>query len=167
MSSQGAVSAIRRKEGDAVRSQRGQSIIEFAVILPFLLLLFLGIIYICLFFADYLTLNNVARSSVREASMLSKTTAADFNTIRQKYINTSEDSNDKTHLLTNLYPWKPAKNNNTDPAFQLKMDESSDAVVAEMSLSINKDFPGMDLYRYVHGSLPGNLEIKYRMYKEN
>ena len=51
--------------------QKGHSIIEFALVLPLFLLLVFGLFYIGMFFADYLTLSSIARSSAREAAIIS------------------------------------------------------------------------------------------------
>jgi len=54
--------------------QKGQSIVEFALVLPLFFLLLWGFIYLGMFFADYLMLNDVARSCAREASLISAST---------------------------------------------------------------------------------------------
>ena len=60
--------------------QKGQSIIEFALVLPLFLLLVFGLFYIGMFFADYLTLSSIARSSAREAAVIQ-----DINEINRFY----------------------------------------------------------------------------------
>ena len=62
--------------------QKGQSILEFAVVLPLFLLVIYGIIYFGMAFTDYMALNNIARSSVREASL---TSGSDYSAIYKKY----------------------------------------------------------------------------------
>ncbi|MBO6202392.1 MAG: pilus assembly protein, partial [Selenomonas sp.] len=41
--------------------QKGQSMVEFAVIFPFFMFLIMSLAYFGLAFADYLQLNNIAR----------------------------------------------------------------------------------------------------------
>ena len=67
--------------------QKGQSIIEFALVLPLFLLLVFGLFYIGMFFADYLTLSSIARSSAREAAIIpSKDYYQDnYKKVRDKY----------------------------------------------------------------------------------
>lgn len=52
-----------------MRKQKGQVIVEFALILPFFLLIMFGIIYSGMMFHDYSTLSNIARASAREAAI--------------------------------------------------------------------------------------------------
>lgn len=51
------------------RNQKGQETVSFAFVLPFFILLIMGVIYVGFLFADYLSLSNLARSSAREASI--------------------------------------------------------------------------------------------------
>ena len=55
------------KEGSRMKKQRGQMLVEFALLLPLFLLLLFGIMYCGFMYGDYLTLNNMARSAAREA----------------------------------------------------------------------------------------------------
>ena len=68
--------------------QKGQSIVEFALVLPLFFLLLWGFIYLGMFFADYLMLNDVARSCAREASLIQASTLkgnAQANNLQEKY----------------------------------------------------------------------------------
>ena len=53
-----------------MRFQRGQSIVEFALVLPLFLLFTFSIIYFGCVFADYVALGTIARSSARAAVVL-------------------------------------------------------------------------------------------------
>jgi Flp pilus assembly protein TadG len=69
-----------------MKFQRGQSLVEFALVLPIFLLLVYGIFYIGMIFADYMILSDVARSSAREASITDAAGYADnYKNIRNKY----------------------------------------------------------------------------------
>lgn len=48
--------------------QKGQSAVEFAFIVPFLIFIFLGLIYGGILFMDYLQYNNAARAIAREVA---------------------------------------------------------------------------------------------------
>lgn len=52
-----------------LRNRKGQSLIEFAMVFPFFLLALYGILYFGFLFADYVTLNDIARSTARTAAM--------------------------------------------------------------------------------------------------
>ncbi|WP_196593967.1 TadE family protein [Pectinatus sottacetonis] len=75
--------------------QKGQSIVELAFVLPMFLLFFLGIAYLGMIFADYLTLSEIARDSARYAAVMpADTTAAQ---IRGRYSDRK--------LPASLYKW--------------------------------------------------------------
>ena len=48
----------------------GQAIVEFALVLPLLLFILMGLFYFSMAFSDYLWVSNMARSSAREASLV-------------------------------------------------------------------------------------------------
>ena len=51
------------------RAQRGQATVEFALVLPFLVVLLLGIVQVALIARDYVVVVHAARAAVREASV--------------------------------------------------------------------------------------------------
>ena len=53
--------------------QKGQSIVEFALIAPLIVFLFLALVYGGLLFMDYIQYNNAARAIARAAAFSSKT----------------------------------------------------------------------------------------------
>lgn len=53
--------------------QNGQGIVEFAVVLPFFMLVVMGIFYFSMAFADFLAMNNIARGAAGEASRINFT----------------------------------------------------------------------------------------------
>lgn len=82
-----------------MRFQKGQSIVEFALILPLFLLFLFGIVYFSMVFLDYMTLSTVARNSAREAAVANAEEYADhYQVIRNRYTN--------QELLVDLYDWK-------------------------------------------------------------
>lgn len=82
-----------------MRFQKGQSIVEFALILPLFLLFLFGIVYFLMVFLDYMTLSTVARNSAREAAVANAEEYADhYQVIRNRYTN--------QELPVDLYDWK-------------------------------------------------------------
>ncbi len=67
MNDQTQTPVVERQIGYARRSYSSQTIVEFAIVLPLLLLLFLGIIEFARAFQSYLTITNSARYGVRYA----------------------------------------------------------------------------------------------------
>ncbi len=59
-----------------MRSERGQSLVEYALILPLLLLLLVAIMEFGLVALDYATLSNAAREGARAAAVVSTTDTA-------------------------------------------------------------------------------------------
>lgn len=78
------------------RSQRGQSMVEFGIVIPFFFVFIMGIAYFGAAISDYIALNNMARSCAREASIGGPST---YRQLENKYL--SQD------LTAGLYEWGP------------------------------------------------------------
>lgn len=78
------------------RSQRGQSMLEFGIVIPFFLVFIMGIAYFGAAISDYIALNNMARSCAREASLGGPST---YRQLENKY--SAQD------LTAGLYEWGP------------------------------------------------------------
>lgn len=158
----GIQEAISTKGGGYVFRQRGQSIVEFALIFPLFILLIFSVIYGGLLFADYLTLSNTARSSAREAAMLTPVTpvkgeTVDYTAIKKKYTA-------NTKLLTNLFQWQPqgtftieALDANKTPA---------DSVKVTVGAVLNQNFFLVKTMNYFRLTIPDGYRIVYYMHKE-
>ena len=81
--------------------QKGQAIIEFAVVLPLFVLFLFGIIYSGMLFYDYISLSNLARSAAREAAIVQTLDSGKIQNMEQYY--TTKASS----LLTSLYTPTP------------------------------------------------------------
>ena len=55
-----------------MKKHKGQSVVEFALVLPLFLFIMFGVIYTGMLFHDYATLSNIARTSAREAAVTAK-----------------------------------------------------------------------------------------------
>ena len=96
-----------------MKAQKGQDIIEFALLLPIFILIVVGIMYIGFFFSDYMTLSNLARSAARDAVVSTTTkTISDGNGGSKKERDFSDiiTQYDKIlaneHITTSLYLYK-------------------------------------------------------------
>lgn len=78
------------------RRQRGQSMLEFAIVIPFFLIFIMGIAYFGAAISDYIALNNIARSCAREASIGGPST---YGKLQNEYL--------KKDLTAGLYEWGP------------------------------------------------------------
>lgn len=124
-----------------MKKQKGQAVVEFALVLPFFLMLCFGILFAGLLFSDYLTLSNLARESARAASIQGN-----------DYYDAIEQSVANPKLLTSLYS---LKNVNIE-------DGENSSVTVTLNVGRNS-FPGAGLVEYM---LPGDYQIVYSMYKE-
>ena len=77
--------------------QKGQGVIEFALVLPLLMLVIMGLCYFGMAFSDYLVLNNDVRSIAREAS-LTNCSEANLKKIKDNY--KDEESKLPFHFYT-------------------------------------------------------------------
>ncbi len=124
-----------------MRKQRGQAVVEFALVLPFFLMLCFGIIFGGLLFSDYMTLSNLARESARAASIEGN-----------DHYDAIEQAGTSQRLLTNLYSLN-------DITIE---DGENSSVKVTLNVSRNS-FLGAGFVSYM---LPENYTIVYSMYKE-
>lgn len=81
-----------------LRNEKGQSLIEFAILLPFLLLLLMGILEFGIMLNSYLTIHN----SAREGARLGIVAASDIE-IKELITNISPNLN-ADNILVNITP---------------------------------------------------------------
>ena len=77
-----------------MKKNKGQSLVEFTLVLPLFLFLVFAIIYAGMLFHDYSTLTGIARSAAREAAII---TGTDYSGIQTFYLDQSRNT------LTTLY----------------------------------------------------------------
>lgn len=140
------------------RLQKGQSVIEFALVLPLFLFFLFGIIYFGMVMADYLSLSNIARSSAREAAI-----TVDKNEVGKNYPTVKAKYKDYK-LPIDIYDWD--YNNN----FKIEYQKETHNVVVTIDATLNKK-EGSMLANIVNGLANGtnsnlNLNITYTMYSE-
>ena len=147
--------------------QRGQSMVEFAIVVPFFLVFIMGIAYFGAAISDYIALNNMARSCAREASIGGPST---YQNLEDKYF--------KQDLTAGLYEWGPNAPNglakiNVEPDTTGTTAGNHGNVVVKIHSAIdtNKDnaasyFKNL-LIRW-SGASPKvlDLDIEYTMYSE-
>lgn len=90
-----------------MKRQKGQDIVEFALLLPIFLLVLCGIIYCGFMFGDYQTVQGIVRNAAREAAVVERyTKSADpsqpktdnYQVIADKYNQILKEQNVITHL---------------------------------------------------------------------
>lgn len=80
-----------------MEKNKGQSLVEFALILPLFLFLIFAIIYAGMLFHDYSALSSIARSAAREAAIVEQTDATTYGNIATFYEQQTQNT------LTTLY----------------------------------------------------------------
>lgn len=134
-----------------MKKHKGQVIVEFALILPFFLLVMFGIIYSGMMFHDYSTLSNIARASAREAAISGISPDSEDN--RYKSIEIKYKDQIET-LMTSFYVVQDK--NNPIIIEQATNDSISSTII--MKVSVNGYFLDM--------ILPPTFGVQYYMKKE-
>ncbi len=111
-----------------MKFQRGQAIVEFAILLPLFLILLFGIFYASMILADYMTLSSIARSSAREAAIISSE-----NDYKNNYENIRKKYKDEK-LPLDIFDWQATSTDN----FNIKYDNNSHNVVVTMNAELYK-----------------------------
>ena len=171
-----------------MRYQRGQGLIEFALVLPFLLVIIFGLFYAGMLFSDYIALNNLARQAARDASLVTSETYTEsqYDTVYNKFINEAKSSADpkKYYLPNSLYTWDPNSNgkntqfyiytesiNNTESS-ESDSSSSSSSSSSGSNVTVHLKAPINSVDSGLYGSLTSlfnvaqNLEVNYSMYSE-
>ena len=140
-----------------MRKQKGQAVVEFALVLPLFLMLAFGVIFAGLLYSDYLTLSNLARESARAAAIQGMTEDDDGN---KNYTGIRDQYGKQTRLITNLYTWTYSDDN----CFSIYNNGTDTTMVtAKLTAKRNDAFPGAGFVKYM---LPETYTIVYSMYTE-
>ena len=133
---------------------KGQALVEFALVLPFFLLLVFGIIYSGMLFYDYSTLSNVARSAARERA-ITETEAGTSNDAVNNIIKEHYFKNGKFvyGLVTSLY--KPASE-----ALKIEGPSEDGDILVTVTMELDE---GTYLMRMI---VPEKYSVVYHMRKD-
>lgn len=147
------------KEGEMrMERQKGQSMVEFAFILPLFVFIFLAIMYMGMLFADYLSFNDIARSAARYAA-INGTDATTISTLRTSY-DTKYSSGDIMH--TSLYKWNPE----SEDDFYITKSTDGKSVSVKIVLRESEENEGVSMNSVLSFAVPKTLTITYEMYNE-
>lgn len=138
-----------------MRKQKGQSLVEFTLVIPFFLLLIFGLIYSGMLFYDYSTLSNMARSAARERA-ITPTTGADAvsNGDIEKYYFDKQNKKFNPQLVTGLY--QPTAN-----ALNVSGPNDNNDIIVTITMELGDNSPVMRMV------LPPTYSVVYHMRKEN
>ena len=127
-----------------MKKRKGQSVVEFALVLPLFLLIMFGVIYTGMLFHDYITVSNIARTSAREAAVTAKDEYGAIATHYEGQLN---------ELLTNFY-----KKADSNPI--VIVPEGVNGVQATINMQLNTRGYFVELI------LPPSFGVQYYMRKE-
>ena len=132
-----------------MKKHKGQSVVEFALVLPLFLFIMFGVIYSGMMFHDYTTLSNIARASAREAAV---SATSDYSDIKVYY------SAQLRNLMTSFY--KPA---GSEPISIVQTHDpinNSDVIESTINMQLNMNGFFVDMI------LPKTFGVQYYMQKE-
>lgn len=101
-------------------NQKGQDLVEFAIVLPIFIVMLMGAFYIILLCYNVIAINTLARDSARQLAV-----SSDFEVAKASIIKNMESSNG---LLSSLYSWNPSSNSD-DFKYEQGQDGSSIRVI--------------------------------------
>ena len=126
--------------------QKGQSLVEFAFVLPVILLLIIGCTFLGMVFADYVALNSLASRAAREASLA--TQESEYRGIEQKLAGEG--------LPADVY---------LPPNISIAFEEADRTVAVTVRAKLNPD-SGFNYVQYLGISNLNTLQVVYRMYSQ-
>ena len=148
-----------------MRSQKGQGLLEFAFVLPFLILIMFGLFYAGMLFSDYIELNNLARVAAREAAVVTQSDwDKDYKVVREKFKTAAKGSSDpKKHFLPNsLYIW-----DFTDTSkFKIEYGEDDQSVTVTLIADVNEADGGIYTSLSKQFDVVKQISVNYKMYSE-
>ncbi len=158
-------------------SQKGQSIVEFAFILPVLVLFLIGLMYFGLMFSNYLALNDIARDAARSAAMLSDATYKEsgYQSIRKSYQTSFDNDNTKSSTITidkyflpnSTYLWDPTSESQFGIQYVSSSTDNGEVIVT-LKANLNRENGSLaeTFFSVVGAGTMDNLVVSYHMYSE-
>ena len=153
-----------------MKRQKGQDIVEFALLLPIFLLVLCGIIYCGFMFGDYQTVQGIVRNAAREAAVVGHyTPSADpsqkptdnYEIIAAKYNQILKEQNVITHLYV-----PDAKGVQVKLGNEIDTDAPENSVGASLKLELTKsDVSFVNYIQNVVG-MPTDYVVSCFMYDE-
>jgi Flp pilus assembly protein TadG len=104
---------MKTKTPQTLRSQKGQTMVEFALVLPLLALLLFGVIQFGVVFNNYIDLTDAVRAGARKAAVSRQTTdpSGPVGVTKQAVINSAGDITLDPNQITVTTPagWQPGE----------------------------------------------------------
>ena len=152
-----------------MKRQKGQDIVEFALLLPIFLLVLCGIIYCGFMFGDYQTVQGIVRNAAREAAVVGRyTESADplqpkidnYKIIADKYNQILKEQKVITHLYV------PDSHGVQVTATNEKKEQPENSVHAKLRLELTKSDVSFVNYMQNVVGMPTEYVVNCFMYDE-
>ena len=152
-----------------MKRQKGQDIVEFALLLPIFLLVLCGIIYCGFMFGDYQTVQGIVRNAAREAAVVGRyTESADplqpkidnYKIIADKYNQILKEQKVITHLYV------PDSHGVQVTATNEKKEKPENSVHAKLRLELTKSDVSFVNYMQNVVGMPTEYVVNCFMYDE-
>lgn len=152
-----------------MKRQKGQDIVEFALLLPIFLLVLCGIIYCGFMFGDYQTVQGIVRNAAREAAVvghytkrsdLSQPKIDNYKIIADKYNQILKEQKVITHLYV------PDSHGVQVTATNEENKKPENSVHAELNLVLTKSDVSFFNYLSHFAELPYSYSVSCYMYDE-
>lgn len=152
-----------------MKRQKGQDIVEFALLLPIFLLVLCGFIYCAFMFGDYQTVQGIVRNAAREAAVVGRyTESADplqpkidnYKIIADKYNQILKEQKVITHLYV------PDAAGVQVTATNDNNEKPENSVHAELNLVLTKSDVSFFNYLSHFAELPYSYSVSCYMYDE-
>ena len=148
-----------------MRSQKGQGLLEFAFVLPFLILIMFGLFYAGMLFSDYIELNNLARVAAREAAVVSTDDwDKDYTKVRTKFTTAAKSSSDpkKFYLPNSLYIWDFSDKSKLNMTY----NEDDQSVTVTLVADVNSADGGIYNALSAQFNVAQQISVEYTMHSE-
>lgn len=152
-----------------MKRQKGQDIVEFALLLPIFLLVLCGIIYCGFMFGDYQTVQGIVRNAAREAAVVGHYTEStdpsqpkinNYKIIADKYNQILKEQKVITHLYV------PDAAGVQVTATHDNNEKPENSVHAELNLVLTKSDVSFFNYLSHFAELPYSYSVSCYMYDE-
>ena len=151
-----------------MKRQKGQDIVEFALLLPIFLLVLCGIIYCGFMFGDYQTVQGIVRNAAREAAVVEHYTEStdpsqpinNYKIIADKYNQILKEQKVITHLYVPDAAGVQVVSTNDEN------EKPENSVHAKLNLELTKSDVSFFNYLAHFAELPYSYSVSCYMYDE-
>ncbi len=157
--------------------QKGQDIIEFALLLPLFMMLLYGMMYASFFYGDYMTISGIVRNAAREAAVVSEynedekditgSPINNYDKIRDTYVRVLNNTQMTTHLYafqgmtitsTGVNPANGEPANSVKVVAHMKLTDDVLLIRAMQNRGMNFILDGYDIEYYMYDETTGTTK---------